>query len=227
MVWHEVALQGASSGEFEAQIADLQPFLEQNWRASVSPRTGMPIYERPVAIVLYREDHRFLLDSIIPRAGRTEANFDLILILSGDQLYRMDFQDMIRSHLENKAAVSIAALPVVEAEARSCGIMRIESTGRVIDFEEKPKTRELLVLLDDLLPEPLRLGLRARGTELQPVIAATGRRHRHSRPRRRHPRFRCPRLSLRLCGPGGSNRRRFRLNGGCGGWSRRWSRVTR
>jgi hypothetical protein len=79
MIWHEVALRGASSGEFEAQIAELGPFLEQNWRANVSPRSGMPVYERPVAIVLYREDHRFLLDQIIPRAGRSDANFDLII----------------------------------------------------------------------------------------------------------------------------------------------------
>jgi hypothetical protein len=79
MIWHEVALRGASSGEFEAQIADLRGFLDANWRASVSPRTGMPVYERPVALVLYREDHRFLLDAIVPRAGRTEANFDLII----------------------------------------------------------------------------------------------------------------------------------------------------
>src|SRR5258707_9994442 len=68
MIWHE-----------EAPIAELGPFLEQNWRANVSPRSGMPVYERPVAVVLYREDHRFLLDSIIPRAGRSEANFDLII----------------------------------------------------------------------------------------------------------------------------------------------------
>ena len=79
MIWHEVALRGASSGEFEVQIAELGPFLEQNWRANISPKSGMPIYERPVALVLYREDHRFLLDSIIPRAGRTEANFDLVI----------------------------------------------------------------------------------------------------------------------------------------------------
>lgn len=79
LVWHEVPLRGASSGDFEAQIADLKPFLEQNWRASISPRSGMPIYERPVVLVLYRDDHRFLLDSVIPRAGRTEANFDLII----------------------------------------------------------------------------------------------------------------------------------------------------
>src|SRR5712672_1710816 len=57
MLWHEVALQGASSGEFEAQIAELRPFLDENWRASVSPRSGMPVYERPVAVVVYREDH--------------------------------------------------------------------------------------------------------------------------------------------------------------------------
>lgn len=79
MVWHEVALRGNSSGEFERQIAELGTFLEDNWRASVNPRSGIPTYERPVALVIYREDHRFLLDSVIPRAGRTEANFDLII----------------------------------------------------------------------------------------------------------------------------------------------------
>src|SRR6201991_293062 len=79
MIWREVALQGASSGEFEAQITDLQAFLEENWRPSVSARSGMPVYERPIALVIYREDHRFLLDSIIPRAGRVEANFDLVI----------------------------------------------------------------------------------------------------------------------------------------------------
>src|SRR5262249_57091652 len=62
MIWHEVALRGASSGNFETQIAELGSFLEQNWRANVSAKSGMPIYQRPVALVLYREDHRFLLD---------------------------------------------------------------------------------------------------------------------------------------------------------------------
>jgi hypothetical protein len=79
MIWKEVVLTGSSSGEFEAQIAELEPFLEENWRANVSPRSGMPVYERPVAIVIYRNDHRFMLDSVIPRAGRVEANFDLVI----------------------------------------------------------------------------------------------------------------------------------------------------
>ncbi len=74
----------------------------------------------------------------------TEDRYDLVLILSGDQLYRMNFQDMIRTHLETKAEATIAALPVGETEARSCGIMRIDNSGRVIDFEEKPKTPEKL-----------------------------------------------------------------------------------
>ena len=74
----------------------------------------------------------------------TEDRYDLVLILSGDQLYRMNFQDMIRHHLETKAEATIAALPVAEEEAKSCGIMRIDTTGRVIDFEEKPKTADKL-----------------------------------------------------------------------------------
>jgi glucose-1-phosphate adenylyltransferase len=74
----------------------------------------------------------------------TESAYDLVLILSGDQLYRMNFQDMIRTHFENQAAVTIAALPVKEQDAVSCGIMRIRSDGQVVDFEEKPKTREKL-----------------------------------------------------------------------------------
>jgi glucose-1-phosphate adenylyltransferase len=101
----------------------------------------------------------------------TESTYDLVLILSGDQLYRMNFQDMIRTHLENKAAVTIAALPVAEEEARACGIMRIQADGRVIDFEEKPKTAEKLerVRTDPSWLE--KLGLHAEG---RPYLASMG-----------------------------------------------------
>lgn len=69
---------------------------------------------------------------------------DLVLILSGDQLYRMDFREMIRAHLENKSAATIAALPVDEDEATACGIMQIEPDGVVNNFVEKPKTADAL-----------------------------------------------------------------------------------
>ncbi len=79
MVWREVPLAGNASHDFEEQIAELQPFLGENWKATASGKTGNPIYERPVAIVLYRQDHRFLLESIIPRLGRAEADYDLVI----------------------------------------------------------------------------------------------------------------------------------------------------
>jgi glucose-1-phosphate adenylyltransferase len=92
-----------------------------------------------------------------------EGDSDLVLILSGDQLYRMNFQDMIRTHLENKADATIAALPVGEHEATSCGIMRIDTTGRVTDFEEKPKTPDALAKVRTD-PEWLkRFGIEANG----------------------------------------------------------------
>src|SRR5204862_262866 len=74
----------------------------------------------------------------------SEPDIELVLILSGDQLYRMDFGAMIAYHREAKAEATIAALPVAEAEATACGIMRIDAEGRVIDFEEKPKAAEAL-----------------------------------------------------------------------------------
>src|SRR3974390_780411 len=46
MIWHEVPLRGEASGDFEAQIAELGPFLEQNWRARVGPASGIARYRR-------------------------------------------------------------------------------------------------------------------------------------------------------------------------------------
>src|SRR5215813_5258895 len=65
---------------------------------------------------------------------------DYVLILSGDQLYRMDFAEMVRTHIESKAHVTIAALPVDRKQAASFGIVRLDDTGRVVGFLEKPKT---------------------------------------------------------------------------------------
>src|SRR5262249_5280830 len=76
-------------------------FLSQNWKAGVSPKTGNPVYERPVVLVLYREDHKFLLDPIIPRPGGTVANYDLVI---PSQPYRP------RAPLQFKPKLTIAPL---------------------------------------------------------------------------------------------------------------------
>jgi glucose-1-phosphate adenylyltransferase len=69
-----------------------------------------------------------------------QKGVDYILILSGDQLYRMDYLDMLRTHVINKADVTIAALPVERSAASALGVMRCDPTGRVTGFLEKPKT---------------------------------------------------------------------------------------
>jgi hypothetical protein len=118
MVWHEVPLTGSSAYQFEQQITDLIPFLSQNWQAGVSPKTGNPVYERPVVLVIYREDHKFLLDPIIPRPGGTVANYDLVI---ASQPYRA------RASLEFKAKRVIA--PLARALGPGGRLIAIHSHG--------------------------------------------------------------------------------------------------
>lgn len=66
---------------------------------------------------------------------------DYVLILSGDQLYRMDFERMFQIHTEANAQVTIAALPVDRSQASAFGIVRLDDSGRVVGFLEKPKTQ--------------------------------------------------------------------------------------
>jgi hypothetical protein len=79
MVWKELALGGSTAHEFNEQIANLDGFLATHWQARHSPNTGNPIYERPVVLVIYRDDQRFLLDRVIPRQGQARADFDLVI----------------------------------------------------------------------------------------------------------------------------------------------------
>lgn len=72
----------------------------------------------------------------------SEINY--VLILSGDQLYRMDFREMIATHEAAQADVTIAAKLVDQSQASTLGIMRIDATGRVEGFLEKPQTEEEL-----------------------------------------------------------------------------------
>jgi hypothetical protein len=118
MVWHEVPLTGNSAHKFEQQITDLEPFLAQNWKAGVSKKTGNPIYERPVVLVLYREDHKFLLDPIIPRPGGTSANYDLVI---ASQPYRA------RASLDFKVKRVIA--PLAKALGPGGRLLAIHSHG--------------------------------------------------------------------------------------------------
>lgn len=70
---------------------------------------------------------------------------DYVLILSGDQLYQMDFNEMLENHINTGADVSIATIPVAAREASDFGILKKSDDGLITSFIEKPK--------QELLPE--------------------------------------------------------------------------
>ena len=118
MVWKEVALDGNTAHSFEEQITALEPFLAENWKAKVSPTSGNPVYERPVVLVLYRNDHRFLLDQVIPKPGGSHADYDLVI---ASQPYRA------RASLEFKAKRVLA--PLARALGPGGRMIAIQSYG--------------------------------------------------------------------------------------------------
>src|SRR5437762_467673 len=66
------------------------------------------------------------------------------MILSGDQLYRMDYRQLLKTHRDSGADVTIAAIPVARNQVSGLGILRVDESGQVKDFLEKPNTEEQL-----------------------------------------------------------------------------------
>lgn len=88
-------------------------------------------------------------------------DFDYLLILSGDQLYRMDFRHVVEQHTDTGADITIATIPVGRTEAQALGIMQINEERRITRFVEKPK--------DPAVLDSLRLPL-----EWHPKLGITG-----------------------------------------------------
>jgi glucose-1-phosphate adenylyltransferase len=68
---------------------------------------------------------------------------EYFLILAGDHLYRMDFNELIESHIERRADITIAAQPVTPADATQMGIFHFDHEGQIVAFEEKPNAARL------------------------------------------------------------------------------------
>lgn len=77
--WQEVRLKGQTSHDYAEQIEELASMLAFGWQTKPSPRTGNPVYVRPSVLIVYREDHQFLLDRVIPKPGQIFENYDLIV----------------------------------------------------------------------------------------------------------------------------------------------------
>src|SRR5215467_2057939 len=65
--------------------------------------------------------------------------FDYMLILSGDQLYRMDYRILLRQHISSQADITVCTIPVRRSAVSGFGIMRMEPDYRISAFVEKPK----------------------------------------------------------------------------------------
>lgn len=117
--WREVALSGSTARDFEQQITELQPLLADGWQVRAGPKSGNPLYVRPSVLVLYREDHRLLLDQVIPRPGQAQGKYDLVV---ASQPYRA------RMPIEFKVDKVLA--PLAAALAPGGRMLTVHSHGR-------------------------------------------------------------------------------------------------
>ncbi|MEH2090732.1 glucose-1-phosphate adenylyltransferase [Nostoc sp.] len=99
-----------------------------------------------------------------------EWNADEYLILSGDHLYRMDYRQFIQRHRETGADITLSVIPIDERRASDFGLMKIDDSGRIIDFSEKPKGEALTKMRVDTSV----LGLTKEQAQEQPYIASMG-----------------------------------------------------
>jgi len=117
--WQEIRLTGTSAYDYDEQIEALGPVLSHGWQTKPSPTTGNPTYVRPSVLVVYRDDHEFLLDDVIPRPGQFEDSYDFIL---ASQPWRA------RTGAEFKAQKILA--PLARSLAPGGCLLTIQSYGR-------------------------------------------------------------------------------------------------
>ena len=117
--WQEVRLSGTTADEYAEQIDELAALLAHGWQTRPSPKTGNPVYVRPSVLVLYREDHRFVLDGVIPKPGRVFESYDLVV---ASQPWRA------RMPAGFKAKIVLA--PLTRSLAPGGRLLAIQSYGR-------------------------------------------------------------------------------------------------
>ncbi|EEF47125.1 glucose-1-phosphate adenylyltransferase, putative [Ricinus communis] len=98
------------------------------------------------------------------------SHIENILILSGDHLYRMDYMDFLQKHIDSGADITVSCLPVDESRASDFGLIKIDETGQIRQFLEKPKGESLKSMRVDTST----LGLSISDARKLPYIASMG-----------------------------------------------------
>jgi glucose-1-phosphate adenylyltransferase len=108
----------------------------------------------------------------VRRAARHFARYDAdyYLVLSGDQLYRMHYGEMVEAHIDSRADLTIAAQPVGAEDASAMGVFRFAPDGRIAAFEEKPNA-ERLREIGQSIPQGAHIGQHSPDT---PFVASMG-----------------------------------------------------
>ncbi|KAJ4824564.1 Glucose-1-phosphate adenylyltransferase large subunit, chloroplastic/amyloplastic [Turnera subulata] len=97
-------------------------------------------------------------------------NVEHVLILSGDHLYRMDYMDFVQKHIDSNADITVSCIPMDDSRASDYGLMKINGTGRIVHFSEKPKGPDLKAMQVDTTV----LGLSKQEAVQYPYIASMG-----------------------------------------------------
>jgi len=95
---------------------------------------------------------------------------DTLLILSGDHLYRMDYRRFLARHFETEADVTISVIPFVREQAEDFGLLKAETSGRILEFREKPKGQAL----EEMRVDTSAFGLSPEEAERRPFLASMG-----------------------------------------------------
>jgi len=117
----------------------LQKHLRDGW-SIFNPELGEYITPVPPQMRIDGEWYKGTANAIYQNLYMIErSEADWVLILSGDHIYRMDYAEMIKAHIQRKADVTVACMDVALDEACAFGVMGVDSELRIVDFEEKPE----------------------------------------------------------------------------------------
>jgi hypothetical protein len=117
--WQEVRLTGSTAHEYAEQIEELGGTLTSGWQTTPSPKSGNPLIVRPSVLVIYREDHKFLLDAVIPKPGRIFEYYDLVLA-----------SQPWRARMGAEFKVTKVLIPLVRSLAPGGRLLAIQSYGQ-------------------------------------------------------------------------------------------------
>jgi glucose-1-phosphate adenylyltransferase len=122
----------------------LQKHLRDGW-SIFNPELGEYITPVPPQMRVDGEWYKGTANAIYQNLYMIErSEADWVLILSGDHIYRMDYAEMVKAHIQRQADVTIASMEVELDEARSFGVMSVDGDSRIMTFEEKPEQPEPL-----------------------------------------------------------------------------------